>query len=70
MLVQEAERGAEFFVLTEGSGALVEGAGDANDAANFALLIVEGLFGGGGPIDEAVAAWDEFDSVDDGIAGL
>jgi hypothetical protein len=68
--VEELEGGAEFVVFGEGGGALVEGAGDADDAANFPVLVEEGLFGGGGPVDEAAAAWDEFDAVNDGISGF
>ena len=70
MLMQELEGGAELLVLSQGSGALVEGAGDANDTANLALLIVERLLGGGGPIDESITPWHELDPVDDGLAGF
>lgn len=68
VVVKEVEGGAEFIVFTEGGDALVEGAGDADDAADFFFLVIEGLFGGGGPVDEAVATRDEFDVVNDGFA--
>jgi len=69
-LVEECQSGSEFLVFGEGGGALVEGAGDADDAADGSFLIEEGLFGGGGPVDEAAAAGDELDAVDDGLAGF
>ena len=53
VFVEEVEGGSEFFVLSQGGGALFEGARDSDDAANLALLIEEGFLGGGGPIDES-----------------
>lgn len=69
-LVEEPEGGSEFVVLGKGGGALVEGTRDTDDAADFSPLIEEGLLGGGGPVDEAAAARDELDSVDDGLAAF
>ena len=69
-LVEEGQSGSEFLVFGKGGGALIEGAGDADDAADCAFLIEEGLFGSGGPVDEAAAAGDEFDAVDDGLGGF
>lgn len=70
VLIKESEGWSELFVFCERGGALIEGAGDANDPADFALLIDEGLLGGGGPIDEAVSARDELDPIDDGFSGF
>lgn len=47
-----------------------KGTGDADDSTDFAVLIEQGFLGGGGPIDEAIASGNEFDSIDDGVASL
>ena len=70
VFVKESEGGAEFVVFAEGGDALVEGAGDADDATDFFFLVIKGLFGGGGPVDEAITARDKFDVVNDGGAGF
>lgn len=70
VLMEELQGGTEFFVFTERGGALIEGAADADDATNFVVGIEEGLFSGGGPVDEPAAAGNEFDPVDDGLAGF
>ena len=70
ILVEKLESPAEFLVHAEGGGSLAEGAGDTDDAADFSVLVIEGLFGGVGPVDEAVAAGGEFDAVDDGLPGF
>lgn len=68
--VEELKRGTEFFVHAERGGALVERPGDADEAADLSLLIVEWFFSGIRPVDEAVSARDKFDAVHDGLAGL
>ena len=49
---------------------MVERPGDADEAADLSLLIVEWFFSGIRPVDEAVSARDKFDAVHDGLAGL
>lgn len=68
--MEELQGGTEFFVFAERGGALIEGAADADDATNLVVGIEEWLFGGGGPVDETAAAGNEFDTVDDGLAGF
>ena len=49
---------------------MVEGAGDSDDSANFTLLIIKRLLGGGRPVHEAIASRNEFDPIDDRLSGL
>ena len=46
-LVEDFESGTKLLIFCEGSGALVKGTGDSNDAADLSLLIEEWLLGGG-----------------------
>ena len=49
---------------------MVERTGDSNEAADVSVLVVERFFGGVRPVDKAVASGDEFDAIDDGLAGF
>ncbi len=53
--------------MLQGGVALPEWAGNTYDAAEIAPGVVKRFFIGGGPVDEAVAGRDEFDSIMDGF---
>lgn len=45
-----------------------EGTGHPDDSANLPRIVPERFLGSSGPIDESVAARDEFDLVDEGLS--
>ena len=67
VFVKKLKSGPKFFVFAQRGGALVEGAGDANDATDFVIGVAERFFCRCGPIDKATTARYKFDTIDDGL---